>query len=141
MANMAHLRNERGADVTEEEATLLASSIGGQVWQSGGGVHVVLLRRPDGAIVAFSDDLVAEYADENALEAAAPSTTILLRSNPSEYWVVESSDGGVWMNDRTHGRGWANQEDAQEHASAIQSRIGTKCCVRQQRLSDTLGDR
>ena len=90
---------------------------------------------------AFSDDLVAEYADDNAFDAAAPSTKILLRSNPSEYWVVESSDGGVWMNDRTYGRGWANREDAEEQASAIQSRIGTTCYVRQQRLGDTLGDR
>lgn len=123
----------------EEAANKLAAAIGGDVWQSGGGIHVVTIKRPDGGLVVFSEDLVAEYDDEQAFEDANPSTTILLRTNPTDYWVIESEDGHVWMQDREHGRGWASEDDAKREAGGIQSRVG-RCWVRHQRPSDTTGE-
>lgn len=120
----------------EKAANKLAAAIGGEVWQSGGGIHVVTLRRPDGSLVVFSEDLVAEYDDDEAFENSKPSTTILLREDPGEYWVVESESGDVWLQDPDHGRGWATQDDAEQEARGIQSRVG-RCWVRHQRPSDT----
>lgn len=51
---------ERAFSMDEMAAKTLAEVIGGEVWQTGGHIHVVSLRCPDGSIVVFSDDLVAE---------------------------------------------------------------------------------
>lgn len=64
--------------------------------------------------------------------------SILLRDDPTEYWIIEDADGGIWMNDRTLGRGWTSEEDAQHEARGIQSRTGVRNWVRNQRLDDTL---
>jgi hypothetical protein len=122
----------------EQAAKKLAKALGGEAWQSGGGIWLVILYRPDGGLVVFSEDLVAEYPDEDAFDASTPTASIYLRGDPTEYWIVEDADGGIWMDDPNHGRGWSTEEYAQEEATAIQSRIGTRCFVRQQRLADTL---
>lgn len=62
----------------EAKATALAELLGGETWQSGGNIWLVILRRADGKIVAVSDELVAEYADEEALGLGGPSAQILL---------------------------------------------------------------
>lgn len=62
----------------EEKAEALAKLLGGETWQSGGDIWLVILKRSDGKIVAISDELVAEYADEEALDEGEPGTTILL---------------------------------------------------------------
>ena len=62
----------------EEKAESLAKLLGGETWQSGGDVWLVILRRADGKIVAISGELVAEYADEEALALGGPSAQILL---------------------------------------------------------------
>lgn len=62
----------------EEKAEALAKLLGGETWQSGGDIWLVILRRADGKIVAISDELVAEYADEEALGAGEPGDQILL---------------------------------------------------------------
>jgi len=139
MATFNIPREMKGATPMDENAAnMLAANIGGEVWQSGGGIYLVILRRPDGGLVVFSDDLVAEYPDEDAFDASSPSVSILLRSSPTDYWVVESADGEIWMQNRNHGRGWTTKEDAQDEASAIQSRTGVRCLVRHQRLDDGL---
>lgn len=122
----------------ENAAKTLAEAVGGEVWQSGGGVYVVALRRPDGSIVVFSDDLVAEYEDDEAFENSKPQSSIVLRSDPTEYWVIEDAEGGLWMCDRKHGRGWATEEDAEHEARGIASRTGVRNWVRPQRLDDVL---
>lgn len=121
----------------EAAAKELAAAIGGEVWQSGGDVHVVVLKRPDGSLVVFSEDLVAEYADDEAFEESSPATSILLREGPEEYWVIEDAKGEVWLEDPKHGRGWAIEQDAQHEARGIQSRTGLRSFVRPQRLDDT----
>lgn len=62
----------------EAKATALAELLGGETWQSGGDIWLVILKRSDGRIVAISDELVAEYADETDLALGGPSAQILL---------------------------------------------------------------
>ena len=62
----------------EEKAEALAKLLGGETWQSGGDIWLVILKRSDGKIVAISDELVAEYADETDLALGGPSAQILL---------------------------------------------------------------
>lgn len=62
----------------EEKAESLAKLLGGETWQSGGDIWLVILRRADGRIVAISDEVVAEYADETVLALGGPSAQILL---------------------------------------------------------------
>jgi hypothetical protein len=69
-------------DLTSSEppndVTQLARLLGGQPWHSGGGVWLVLVKRDDGRVVAVSDEVVTEYANEDALTGAAPIHTIRL---------------------------------------------------------------
>lgn len=125
----------------EQRAEALAKTVGGEAWQSGGGIYVVAIRRPDGSIVVFSDDVVAEYPDDEAFDAGQPTAEILLRSDPTEYWVVQDEEGGVMLANPEHGRGWAQEEDAEHEARAIQSRTGMKTWPRPQRLEDSLSVR
>lgn len=60
----------------EEKAEALAKLLGGETWQSGGDVWLVLIRRSDGKIVAISDEAVCEYADEDDLGAGEPGVFI-----------------------------------------------------------------
>jgi hypothetical protein len=122
----------------ERQAEALAKAVGGESWQSGGDIYVVALRRPDGSIVVFSDDLVAEYADDDAFDAAKPTTSILLRDDPTEYWVIQDEEGTVMLADPDHGRGWADESEAEHEAMGLQSRTGLKTWARRQRLEDTL---
>ncbi len=122
----------------EAQAKALAKAIGGEEWQSGGGIYVVALRRPDGSIVVFSDDAVAEYPDDDAFDAGTPTTSILLRDDPTEYWVIQDEEGGVMLADPDHGRGWPSEEEAEHEARGIQSRTGLKTWARRQRVEDTL---
>ena len=62
----------------EEKAEALAKLLGGETWNSGGDIWLVILKRADGKIVAISDELVAEYADETDLALGGPSNSILL---------------------------------------------------------------
>ena len=60
----------------EAKAEALAKLLGGETWQSGGDVWLVLIRRADGKIVAISDEVVCEYADEEALGTGEPGVAI-----------------------------------------------------------------
>lgn len=64
----------------ENKAEALAKLLGGETWQSGGDIWLVLIRRADGKIVVVSDEAVCEYADENGLGAGVPKTAIMLIS-------------------------------------------------------------
>lgn len=125
-------------EMDEQQAENLAKAVGGEVWKSSGAGYVVGLRRPGGSIVVFSDDVVAEYADDSAFDAAKPSATIMLRDDPTEYWVVQDEQGGLMLADPDHGRGWPSEEEAEHEARGIQSRTGLKTWVRRQRLEDIL---
>jgi len=64
--------------MTESEAQTLAAVLGGDAWNSGGGIQLVVIERPDGRVVAVSDEVVCEYADRDALMHGRPSNSIML---------------------------------------------------------------
>ena len=65
-------------DMDEEKATKLAELLGGETWQSGGDIWLVLIRRADGKIVAISDEVACEYEDEASLDEGRPSASVYL---------------------------------------------------------------
>ena len=64
--------------MTESEAPALAAVLGGDAWNSGRGIQLVVIERPDGRVVAVSDEVVCEYADRDALMHGRPSYSIIL---------------------------------------------------------------
>ena len=62
----------------ERQANSVADALGGEAWQSGGDVWLVLLRRAGGRLVVFSDDVVCEYPSEASFEENRPEKSILL---------------------------------------------------------------
>lgn len=65
--------------MTEEQARQIAKLMDADSWNTGGEIYLVIFRRTDGKIVALSDEVVCEYADEEALEAGKPTRSITLR--------------------------------------------------------------
>jgi len=64
--------------MNELEAKQVAQTLAGEVWQSGGGIWLVLLRQGNGKLVVISDEAVCEYDDEQHFEQSIPTKTILL---------------------------------------------------------------
>lgn len=62
----------------ERKACALAKVLGGDVWNSGGGIWLTILKRADGRVVAISDEVVCEYASEDELMSGQPESSILL---------------------------------------------------------------
>ena len=71
-------RSAAFSTLTESEVQRLAAVLGGDVWDSGGGVELIVIERPDGRVVAVSDEAVCEYADRDALTGGQPSNSIML---------------------------------------------------------------
>ena len=67
--------------MNEFQAKQVAEALSGEIWQSGGGIWLVLLRQGNGKIVVISDEAVCEYEDEKHFEEAKPSKAILLNQN------------------------------------------------------------
>ena len=63
----------------EAQATAVADALGGETWQSGGDIWLVLLHRQDGRLVVISDEVVCEYADETAFDKNQATQTLRLR--------------------------------------------------------------
>jgi len=61
-------QKEEPTGLNEETAEQLAKALGGEAWQSGGGICLVLMRRRDGGFVVLSEDVLSEYSSENAFE-------------------------------------------------------------------------
>ena len=55
----------------EKQATAIADSLGGEAWQSGGEIWLVLKERADGKLVVISDEVVCEYANREAFDDGA----------------------------------------------------------------------
>jgi hypothetical protein len=62
----------------EREAEAVAAALGGEPWQSGGDIWLVIRHRADGHMVVISDDAVCEYQDEKAFEQGNTLLSILL---------------------------------------------------------------
>lgn len=55
--------------MNEQQAQVVAEIIGGEPWQNGGDIWLVMLRRNDGKLVVISDDTICLYADDEAFDA------------------------------------------------------------------------
>lgn len=64
--------------MTEEQARAVAEALGGDAWHSGGEMWLVVFRRTDGRTIAISDEIVCEYADDEAMETGTASSSIPL---------------------------------------------------------------
>ena len=64
--------------MNEDQATRLASIIGGRPWNSGDDVWVVRKERGDGKLIEISDEAVCEYESQEMLEAGEPDDFIPL---------------------------------------------------------------
>ncbi len=51
----------------ENQATKLAEAVGGETWQSGGDIWLVLLKRQDGKLVVISSESVRELRRRGSL--------------------------------------------------------------------------
>lgn len=107
----------------EKTAEHLAAIVGGEAWQSGGGIYLVTVNRDDGSLVVFSGDAVAEYESDEAFDAGRASKTILLTvPETEELFVIVDLKGNVYyLNDKME-RGWRHEEDALHEARAWESR-------------------
>lgn len=62
----------------ERQAKVVARALGGETWQSGGDMWMVLFRRSDGKVVGLTGEVVCLYADEELLQTGKPEESILL---------------------------------------------------------------
>lgn len=104
-------------------AEQLATIVGGESWQSGGGIHLVTVNRDDGSLVVFSGDAIAEYENDEAFDAGRASKLIPLNiPETEELYVIVDLQGTVFYSDNAMERGWRYEEDAQREARALESR-------------------
>ena len=69
----------RGTEgLCEWSAPMVAAALGGEAWQSGGGIWLVVRRTGDGRVITISESVIKEYADEEAFEADQPHRSLLL---------------------------------------------------------------
>jgi len=120
----------------ERTAEHLAAIVGGEAWQSGGGIYLVTVNLDDGSLVVFSGDAICEYENDEAFDAGKASKTILLNIPETEdLYVIVDLRGNVFYLDNAMERGWRYQEDAEHEASALESRgEGRFSVVRQSEL-------
>ena len=52
--------------MNREQARTVAEALGGEAWHSGGNIWLVRFNAADGRLVAVSEEMVCEYADEAA---------------------------------------------------------------------------
>ena len=62
----------------EDRMKAIADALNGNLWQSGGGIWVVICRKKDGKVVVISDESVCEYENEDAFENSKPTRSINL---------------------------------------------------------------
>lgn len=64
--------------LNEVTAPTVATALGGDAWQSGGGIWVIVKRTPDGRVVTMTPEVVNEYADEAAFEEDRPKSSLVM---------------------------------------------------------------
>lgn len=65
--------------MNEYQASRIAEVLGGEPWQSGGDIWLVMNYRQDGKLVVISDDVICLYDNQECFDSAEPTTSILLR--------------------------------------------------------------
>jgi hypothetical protein len=71
--------------MNEYQARQIAEALSGEIWQSGGGIWLVLLRQGNSKLVVISDEAVCEYDDEQHFEESKPAKAILLHQNFASF--------------------------------------------------------
>jgi hypothetical protein len=66
--------------MNEQQAQAIADALGGETWQSGGDIWLVILRRDDGKLAVISDDVVCLYADDEAFDSGEALSSIELHA-------------------------------------------------------------
>jgi hypothetical protein len=90
----------------ERTADQLEVIVGGEAWQSGGGVYLVTASRDDGSLVVFSGDSICEYENDEAFDAGKASRTILLTIlETADLYVLVDLKGNVFYLDNAMERG------------------------------------
>ncbi len=64
--------------LNEVTAPTVATALGGDAWQSGGGIWVIVKRTTDGRVVTITPEVVNEYADEAAFEEDRPKSRLVM---------------------------------------------------------------
>lgn len=120
----------------EKTAEQLAVIVGGEAWQSGGGIYLVTVNRDDGSLVVFSGDAICEYANDEAFDAGQASKMIPINIPEAEdLYVIVDLKGNVFYLDNAMERGWRHEEDAEHEARGFESRgEGRFSVVRQSEL-------
>jgi len=107
----------------QRTADQLAAIVGGESWQSGGGIYLVTVHRDDGSLVVFSGDAISEYEDDEAFDAGrASKVVILFIPETDDLYVIVDLKGSVYYLDDKMERGWRDEEDAMHEARAWESR-------------------
>jgi hypothetical protein len=65
--------------LTDAAAPAVAAALGGEAWNSGGGIMLILFRRADGRLVVLTDEGVCEYASQDAFDKCKADKVIPLR--------------------------------------------------------------
>jgi hypothetical protein len=68
----------KGHTMTEEQAQSVADALGGDTWQSGGDIWLIVKHRQDGRVVVISDEAVCEYASDGDFEKGQAASVIVL---------------------------------------------------------------
>ncbi len=109
--------------MNEEQAKALASIVGGEAWNSGGGIWLVTVHREDGSLIVFSGDAICEYEDEEAFdECRALNTIVLAVPDLGHLYVLVDLDGDVFFENEALRLGWRYEEEARREARALESR-------------------
>jgi hypothetical protein len=64
--------------LNELTAPIVAAALGGDAWQSGGGIWVIVKRTSDGRVLTLSPEVINEYANEEAFEEDRPESTLVM---------------------------------------------------------------
>lgn len=120
----------------EKTAEQLAVIVGGEAWQSGGGIYLVTVNRDDGSLVVFSGDAICEYANDEAFDAGQASKMIPINiPEAQDLFVIVDFKGNVFYLDNAMERGWRHEGDAEHEARGLESRgEGRFSVVRQSEL-------
>ncbi len=108
--------------MNEKRAEALAAALGGEAWQSGGGVWLVQVN-VGSKLVVFSGDCVCEYESEEAFDESRASKTIELTDpDEDERWVIVDQDGTVFYANDEFELGWTDEHEARREARGLESR-------------------
>jgi len=70
--------DEESQGINDLTAPVVATALGGDAWQSGGGIWLIVKRTTDGRVVTISPEVVNEYSNEEAFEEDRPKISLVM---------------------------------------------------------------